>query len=131
MEAIAGWDRESREYFLYVFDLRPDSPSRVLWSNLVCFHPSDRFSTDRLQSHLRRMIRQDPPDGFWREVEKKGGERLEWDGAAWSSGLDMTVPRFISFSSMLREAIGPSYVETFSSSSSGRGSSHMATGCAI
>lgn len=86
-EIVGGYDALDREFFLYVFDPRPDANFKVLWSNLVDFDPIDQHSTSRLRQRLR-VLKIEAPAGFWDLVELREAEsvRHEWDGCAWRGG---------------------------------------------
>lgn len=83
-EVVGGYDPQSDEFFLYVFDLRPSAATITVWSNLIDFDPKDRTNTLRLRMKLRHLGI-DAPEGFWPLVERKEGEsvRHEWVGGRW------------------------------------------------
>lgn len=88
-EVIGGYDSVGKEFFLYVFNLRPvtaAADSVVVWSNLVDFNPVDRTSTLRLRTRLK-VMGVEAPEGFWSLVERQEDSevRHEWMGGAWVS----------------------------------------------
>lgn len=87
-EIIGGYDDVGKEFFLYVFTLRPLAAAEnvIVWSNLVDFDPIDRTSTLRLRTRLK-VMGIEAPEGFWALVERQdhSDTRHEWVGGAWVS----------------------------------------------
>ena len=88
-EVVGGWDPHDKEFVLYVFDLRPNAVTSMLWSNLCDYDPIDRTSIERLRDRLEKYLGMKAPEGFWERVERKEPERIryEWSGGIWYRGL--------------------------------------------
>jgi hypothetical protein len=88
-EIVGGWDPLDREFVLYVFDLRGNAVTAMLWSNLCDYDPIDKTSTERLRERLEKYLGITPPAGFWERVERKEPERIryEWVNGTWFKGL--------------------------------------------
>lgn len=99
-EVVGGWDPHDREFVLYVFDLRLNAVTSMLWSNLCDYDPVDKVSTARLRDRLAKYLGMTAPEGFWERVERKEPERIRYElvGDTWYRGFfrDQTfqVPMF-------------------------------------